>query len=81
MYTTLMAFRGENPTLSQVCSPPFVVSKPLGGSAVCARVLLHTHIMGAPLFGGVLSLGMFCSFCEASVMPRAEGRRREEFQL
>lgn len=82
LYTMLMAFRGEKPTLNQVCTPPFVVSKPLGGSAVCARVFIYTHIMGASSFwGGVVNLGMFCSFCEATVMPRAEGRRRKMFQL
>lgn len=53
LYTTLMAFWGRKPHPKPSLQPPFVVRKPLGGSAVCARVFLCAHIMGGPSFWGV----------------------------
>lgn len=44
---------GRKPHPKPCLQPPFVVSKPLGGSAVCARVFICTHIMGGPSFWGV----------------------------
>lgn len=60
-----MAFGEKNQPKTSLHHPlPFVVSKPLGGSAVCAHIYIyiHTHTGGTPFFGeGVSNLGKFCS--------------------
>lgn len=83
LYPMLMAFRGENPTQSQVCTPPLWLASHWV-AVLCVHGWLfygHTNNGGLLFLGGIVNLGVFCSICEATVMPRAEGRRRKVFQL
>lgn len=76
-YTILIVFLGKKPKPS--LHPPFVIRKPLGGSAVCAHVYIYMHKSEDPFLARCLKPGYVLLILDMlKATASAQGCRQEK---